>query len=251
MIWPPRGFCGIRVVGDVHGDAEAFRAAIEGARAANLFLLQLGDLTDDGPDSPEALRLMFRLLDEGRGLFLLGNHDHKLRRALLGEKVAIEPESLGRCLEQLAAAPDRAALAARAVAEVEQAPAWLRLGDLLFVHGGFHTHMLHAAPPRDAGARRPAGAVARALFGEPTGRTLPNGKPERSYRWIDRIPRGMRVYLGHDRRSTDGRPLRVVGEQGGEAWFLDTGAGKGGHLSWMDLPLPQAAGGGRGAALPA
>ena len=237
MIWPPRGFAGIRVVGDVHGDAEAFCAAIEGARAANLFVLQLGDLTDDGPDSPEALRLMFRLLDEGRGLFLLGNHDHKLRRALRGERVVIEPESLGRCLDQLAVAPDREALSARAIAEIEQAPAWLRHGKLLFVHGGFHTHMLHAPPPRDAGARRPDGAVARALFGEPTGRTLPNGKPERTYRWIDRIPAGMRVYVGHDRRSTDGRPLHVAGEQGGEVWFLDTGAGKGGHLSWMDLPL--------------
>jgi protein phosphatase len=123
MIWPPKGFAGIRVVGDVHGDAEAFRAAIEGARAANLFVLQLGDLTDDGPDSPEALRLMFRLLDEGRGLFLLGNHEHKLRRALRGERVAIEPESLGRCLDQLAIAPDREALAARAIAEIERTPA--------------------------------------------------------------------------------------------------------------------------------
>jgi hypothetical protein len=236
MIWPPRGFAGIRVVADVHGDAAAFRAAVDGARAGNLFLLQLGDLTDDGPDSPEVLRLMFRLLDERRGLFLLGNHDHKLRRALRGEPVTIEPESLGRTLEQLAAAPDGAALSARAIAEVGQAPAWLREGDRLFVHGGFHTHMLHGPPPRDAGARRAAGSVARALYAEPTGRTLPNGKPERSYRWIDRIPAGLTLYVGHDRRSTDGRPLHVVGELGGEVWFLDTGAGKGGHLSWMDLP---------------
>jgi protein phosphatase len=225
------------VVGDVHGDAEGFRAAIAGARAANLFVLQLGDLTDDGPDSPEALRLMFALLDAGRGLFLLGNHDHKLRRALRGEQVAVEPESLGRTLAQLAVAPDRDALAARAIAEVEQAPAWLRHGKRLFVHGGFHTHMLYGPPPHDAGARRPHGPVARALYAEPTGRTLPDGKPERTYRWIDRIPAGITLYVGHDRRSTDGRPLRVVGEQGGEVWFLDTGAGKGGHLSWMDLAI--------------
>jgi protein phosphatase len=236
VIWPPRGFAGIRVVGDVHGDATAFRAAIEGARAANLFLLQLGDLTDDGPDSPEVLRLMFALLDARRGLFLLGNHDHKLRRALRGEPVTIEPDSIGRTLGQLAAAPDGAALAARMVAEVEQAPAWLREGSRLFVHGGVHTHMLHGPPPRDAGARRAASSVTRALYAEPTGRTLPNGRPERSYRWIDRIPAGITAYVGHDRRSTDGRPLHVVGEQGGAVWFLDTGAGKGGHLSWMDLP---------------
>jgi protein phosphatase len=27
------------------------------------------------------------------------------------------------------------------------------------------------------------------------------------------------------------------GDGGGEAVFLDTGAGKGGHLSWIDLPV--------------
>jgi protein phosphatase len=97
--------------------------------------------------------------------------------------------------------------------------------------------MLHGPPPRAAGARRADGPVARALYAEPTGRTLPNGKPERSYRWIDRIPAGITLYVGHDRRSTDGRPLHVSGKLGGEVWFLDTGAGKGGHLSWMDLPL--------------
>jgi protein phosphatase len=53
---------------------------------------------------------------------------------------------------------------------------------------------------------------------------------------VDRIPAGVTVYCGHDRRSTDGRPYRRVGSSGGTAVFLDTGAGKGGHLSWIDLP---------------
>ena len=54
--------------------------------------------------------------------------------------------------------------------------------------------------------------------------------------WIaNNIPAGMTVYCGHDQRSTDGRPYRRTGLGGGEAVFLDTGAGKGGHLSWIDL----------------
>ena len=52
---------------------------------------------------------------------------------------------------------------------------------------------------------------------------------------MDRIPPGLTVYVGHDRRSPDGRPLAMQGESGGQAVFLDTGAGKGGHLSWIDL----------------
>ena len=86
---------GLRVVGDVHGDARAFAAAA----ATDLFVLQLGDLIDNGPDSAASLRIMFELIDQGRGLFLLGNHDLKLARALSGRVVRAE-EPLARTLDQ-------------------------------------------------------------------------------------------------------------------------------------------------------
>jgi 3',5'-cyclic AMP phosphodiesterase CpdA len=231
-----RGFAGLRVVADVHGEAEAFQAAIEGALAADLFVLQLGDLTDYGPDSPEVLRLMFRLLDEGRGMFLLGNHDHKLRRALTGQAVRAQPQGLGVTLAQLQAAPDGAALKARMVTEVARAPAWIRDGGRVFVHGGFHPGMLHATPPDWAGAEKATGLVTRALYGQVTGRMRADGFPDRVHDWVDRIPEGMLVVCGHDRRSTDGRPFVAEGLLGGRCIFLDCGAGKGGHLAWMDLP---------------
>ncbi|HYZ33045.1 MAG TPA: metallophosphoesterase [Crenalkalicoccus sp.] len=230
-----RGFQGLRVVGDVHGDARAFTHAAAGAEAERLFLLQLGDLTDYGPDSPGVLRAMFALLDAGAGRFLLGNHDHKLRRALAGQRVAIAAEGLGVTLRQLAEAPDGAALAGRAMAETAVAPAWLRLGSWCFVHGGWHPRMLEEAPPARAGAEKPDPLVSRALFGQVTGRLRPDGYPERRYDWVERIPEGITVFCGHDRRSTNGRPLVQVSPPGGRAVFLDTGAGKGGHLSWLDL----------------
>jgi protein phosphatase len=220
---------GLRIVGDVHGDARAFAAAAR----TDLFVVQLGDLTDSGPDSAESLRIMFRLIDEGRGLFLLGNHDLKLGRALAGREVRMDA-GLAGTLAQLD--PD---LARRALDEIRRAPAWLvhRLpgGEhAVFVHGGFHTDMLIQSPP-PAPSGRVHGVLARALFGEPTGRIQPNGFPERSLRWVDRIPPGLTVYCGHDTRSTDGRPYVRRGMQGGVAVFLDTGAGKGGHLSWLDF----------------
>ncbi|MBE9603310.1 metallophosphoesterase [Acetobacteraceae bacterium H6797] len=230
-----RRFAGIRVVGDVHGDAEGFEMAAEGARAAGLFLIQLGDLTDRGPDAPGVLRTMFRLIDEGTGLFVLGNHDHKLRRALTGANLRPDPEGLELTLVQLGLSEDGEDLARRMIDEVGRAPAWLRLGQRIFVHGGFHTAMLREPPPPGAGLRRPEGPVTRALFGEITGRVRDDGYPERLHRWIDRVPPGIIVYCGHETRSTDGRPATVTGAQGGVAVFVDTGAGKGGHLSWIDL----------------
>ncbi|MDE1897236.1 MAG: metallophosphoesterase, partial [Rhodospirillales bacterium] len=116
----------LRIVGDVHGDARAFAAAAQTDR----FLIQLGDLVDDGPDTPGVLRIMFRLLDEKRGLFLLGNHDFKLARALRGDKVRGEPT-----IRTLTTLPDE--MRARTQAEIMAAPIWLEAGQAFFVHGGF------------------------------------------------------------------------------------------------------------------
>lgn len=216
----------IRVVGDVHGDVTAFRYAA----ATDRFVIQLGDLVDNGPDSAGALRIMFDLIDQGRGLFVLGNHDFKLARAIGGQITRVDA-MLAATLGQL-----DEPLRERTVREVLRAPAWLRHGGNLFVHGGFHASMLEQPPP-SVDLERPQGAASRALYGEPTGRTQADGYPERSLNWVDRIPAGIVVYCGHDRRSTDGRPYRRTGQAGGAAVFLDTGAGKGGHLSWIDLDL--------------
>ena len=213
----------LRVVGDVHGDLRAFAFAAETDR----FVVQLGDLIDSGPDSAGALRLMFRLIDEGRGLFLLGNHDRKLGRALRGERVKIGPE-----LEATLASLDEP-LRARVLDETSRAPAWLVRGDRFFVHAAFHSQMLQNLPPPALGPVDPL--LSRALFGETTGRTQADGFPERLLRWVNHIPAGVTVYCGHDQRSRDGRPWVTHGEAGGSAVFMDTGAGKGGHLSWVDL----------------
>ncbi|MFN0184683.1 MAG: metallophosphoesterase [Aquabacterium sp.] len=220
----------LRVVGDVHGDARAFASAL----ATDRFVVQLGDVVDYGPDSGATLRMALDMVDQGRGIFVLGNHDHKLRRALGGRDVRVGPE-LAATLRQLD--PE---LRRRAAMAIDRAPVWLQQTCLdgstrLFVHGAFHTDMLAANPP-SLPEGRVHGVLARALYGQTTGRLQADGYPERVLHWVDHIPPGMTVYVGHDRRSTDGRPYIRAGRAGGTAVFLDTGAGKGGHLSWIDLP---------------
>lgn len=218
----PRGVK-LRIVGDVHGDSKAFAIAAETDR----FLVQLGDMVDDGPDTPGALRVLFRLLDEKRGLFLLGNHDFKLARALRGDQI-----HGATTLHTLAILP--AGLRDRMLEEAFLAPIWLHIGTHFFVHGGFHPAML-GQPPSAFPAGRPDPLWARALFGQTTGRVTGAGRPERLLHWVDKIPDGMKAYVGHDQRSTDGRPYIKRGNAGGTAIFMDTGAGKGGHLSWVDI----------------
>lgn len=215
----------IRVVGDVHGDHIAFGHAL----ATDRFVIQLGDLVDGGTDSGEALRMAIDMRAAGRGMFLLGNHELKLLRALLGHKVQIKAE-LARTLEQL----DQE-LRAEAIEELCRTPAWFRLGSLFFVHGGFHPGMLRVPPPLPVPLGHGDGLLGRALFGQATGRTRHDGFPERVLHWVGDIPEGMTCYVGHDWRSTNGRPWVCDNRHGGRAVFVDTGAGKGGHLSWIDL----------------
>ncbi len=219
----------LRIVGDVHGDIRGFSAAC----ATDRFVIQLGDLTDGGTDNAAVLSMALGLLAAKRGLFVLGNHDHKLCRAIRGDARNLSPA----LIDTLAALPED--LRIRADTAISTAPAWLRTGKLLFVHGAFHSAMLDRPSPPDVLARRPDGLVSRALYGETTGQLQPDGYPERSYGWVDRIPAGITVYCGHSLRSTDGRPLRQRGMAGGSAVFMDTGAGKGGHLSWIDLDLTE------------
>jgi protein phosphatase len=214
----------LRVTGDVHGDARAFAAAAETDR----FIIQLGDLVDDGPDTPGALAVMFRLLEQKRGLFILGNHDYKLARALRGERVRGGPTA--RTMAEL---PEN--LREPALNMIATAPAWAGTESRLFVHGGFHPAMLTEPGEAMPASGRPGPLLARALYGQTTGRVTGAGKPERLLRWVDDIPAGTTIYCGHDQRSLNGRPYVRHGRRGGTAIFLDTGAGKGGHLSWIDL----------------
>ncbi|MFT2009430.1 metallophosphoesterase [Pontibacter sp. 13R65] len=63
-------------------------------------LLFVGDLVDRGPNSPEVLRLVMDLVEQGVAWCVSGNHDDKLKRKLQGNSVHIR-HGLELTLEQL------------------------------------------------------------------------------------------------------------------------------------------------------
>jgi protein phosphatase len=223
----PERFAGVLVVGDVHGHDRLLAPFVALAGAESLFLVSLGDLTDRGPDSPGVLRLVRRLVEEERGLFLRGNHDDKLFRTLLGRRTYID-EDLADTLDQLHAAPDGRALGDWFRRIYPTMPFVLGLGRTVMVHGAPDPAML---PPVNVFPKR---FEALALYGEVTGERYADGRPVRIYRWLDRLPGGLLVIAGHDPLSDEVLRLRT-GRSGARLLHLDSGAGQGGPLSAVRL----------------
>lgn len=101
------------LIGDVHGCFDELRALLlklgyvveNGGRyrvshPQGRKLVFVGDLVDRGPKTPEVLRLVMDAVDAGTAFCVTGNHEDKLKRALLGRNVKISP-GLAASLDQL------------------------------------------------------------------------------------------------------------------------------------------------------
>ena len=75
------------VIGDVHGELDALHALLahlgydtDGNHPDDRHLVFVGDLCDRGPDSPGVIAFVKRLVESGRALATLGNHEINLLR---------------------------------------------------------------------------------------------------------------------------------------------------------------------------
>lgn len=218
------------VFGDVHGDFEAFERAHKFATQTGLFFLSLGDLVDRGPNPFEVVSQMEQLMKEGNAGFTIGNHDDKYRRLHHGSKVKFSVDGK-QTLADVGSA--RQAEFLRMYAYINEHPAhsalYHKFDDITLVHAASHTDMWTSSGASEKEVR------SRALYGEVTGETYSDGFPIRYYNWIDEIPTGKTVIVGHDRKPVFDvaitEPLIQTNEKGGKAVFIDTGCGKGGFLT--------------------
>ncbi|SNB77204.1 Calcineurin-like phosphoesterase [Arboricoccus pini] len=238
-VFPPPGVGGLRLIGDVHGEIELLASRLDEADRMGLAVLLLGDLVDRGPDSVAVVRLVLARAEAGMLDMVPGNHDDKLWRHVAGRPVDTDGE-IGQTLAAFANAFDGQALLRRFAAFVGTRPLWRRVGDLFCVHAGFAPAMLaEKSPPtlRDTPARlRPLRHTA--LYGAGP---MIGGRVMRSYDWIDTIPNGLVVVIGHDIVSRQTIVMRE-GRAGGRLIHLDTGAATGGILSHLDIDMPSQTG---------
>lgn len=224
---------GITVVGDVHGMYQSLLATLDWARERNHFVLSLGDIIDYGPATLETADEVYRLVMRGAGEMIIGNHERKIARW-------IDQNERGRSMMKLsdgnrvttqalnkAGASVRDRWSSRFRGFVSRSPMSLQFGDFFFAHAAAH-------PSIWTGEEVDARATENfCLFGE-YDPTAEGDRPARTYNWVEAIPAGKTVIVGHDCRSTM-RPVVETNAQGGKAIFLDTGSGKGGNLTSVDL----------------
>ncbi len=240
-----RGKAGVRFFGDIHGCLDEFGALVDDAVERNLHLHSVGDLINRGPDSPGCMRLACDLHDAGWLDINPGNHDALFCRWHLwqrhgGEAVPVKPNKLGSTVDQLWRVADAAHLERRYFDLIMQARVWSRFGRIYAVHAALDTVMQGREAPLLKDCTWDSAFLDFALEGE----LRPAGDPQRwalgrrSFGWVDEVPAGVTVMIGHSVASTDGLRERR-NKLGGRVIHLDTGLQRGGPLSYVDVPMAE------------
>lgn len=222
-------FDGMLVFGDVHGDYESFERAYDFAQRENFFFMSMGDLVDRGRHPFEVVETMYNAMYDGRAGFVIGNHDDKHVRAAKGNKVSFSKDAKQTLVDVGPARMDKFHRKYTAVVEDTMLSALFhKFDNITLVHAASHSCIWENTPIKKS-------AKSRFIVGETTGETFDDGYPVRLYNWIDEVPAGKTVMVGHDRMPIHNIPIEepmiVFNNNGGKVVFLDTGCGKGGFLS--------------------
>ncbi len=149
-------------------------------------LIFLGDLVDRGPNSPAVLRLVMRLVAEGKAHCVPGNHDIKLLRQLGGKNVQLT-HGLAETVAQLDGETPEF---------IEEVRVFI---DSLVSHYVFDDGRLvvaHAGLKEDMQGRGSGRVREFCLYGETTGETDEFGLPVR-YNWAAEYRGRAMVVYGH------------------------------------------------------
>lgn len=223
-------FEGMLVFGDIHSDFVSFMKAREYAEEHGLFFMSLGDLVDRGNQPFEVVQAMAEYMANGTAGFTIGNHDDKFRRFAAGNKVSFSRD--GKATFEYVG-EERKDEFLRLYCQIMDTPVlsgiFHKFDDFTIVHAASHPCMWEDTDKFGKSAN------SRALVGETTGKMGSDGYPERLYNWIQEVPMGKTVMVGHDRMPVFDKvlesPLHQGNVNGGKVIFMDTGCGKGGFLT--------------------
>lgn len=191
------------VIGDIHGcynelnellnklgydvdmNEGVITAAPEGRR-----LIFLGDFTDRGPEPVRVLKLAMDAVNSGKALSVRGNHEEKLIKKLIKNTPAKE-----EVMETISAVKAEGGLFTHGVTDfIDRLPYVIILADrYLIAHAGLKEEFQDQA----ADSHKKIGKIkSLAIYGDITGKTLEDGRPER-LDWAGEYRGKLAVIYGH------------------------------------------------------
>lgn len=224
---------GITVIADIHGMHQSMLSALSWAAGRNHYVVFLGDIVDYGHGTLDACDEAYRRVMRGSATMVLGNHEKKISRWIsaiertgradgvrLSEGNRVTTDRLSE-LSNI----DRARWQGRFRGLVAHAVPTRTFDDIVVAHASVHPGIWDGTATRRE-------IEDYAVYGEFD--TDGTGSGSRGYSWVDHIPAGKTVIVGHDIRSMVA-PFTQVNARGSSGIFLDTGCGKSGVLSSVDL----------------
>lgn len=187
------------LIGDIHGCFDELELLLKKldyniiktdkysvSHPADRKVVFVGDLVDRGPKTPEVLRLVMDMCEEGSAFCVTGNHDDKLKRKLVGRAVTVN-HGLAESLEQLEReTPEFVARVTRFLDKLTGHYVFDG-GNLAVSHAGLKEHYIGRGSPR---------IREFCMYGETTGETDEFGLPLR-YNWAKDYRGNTMLVYGH------------------------------------------------------
>jgi protein phosphatase len=195
------------IIGDIHGCYDELAELLAGLGHEELLdpslehaaqgsvpgIVFVGDIVDRGDRIMDAVKLVYRLCTRGHALSVIGNHDDRFLRWMMGRK--IEPRhGLQESIDEFESMKrsEREDWRDRLIDFYSNLPWAIRLdaGRLIVAHAAWHADLHEAGPDK---------LRAYTLYGPTTGRKTPEGFPERidwapGYRGPELVVFGHQVY---------------------------------------------------------
>lgn len=222
----------ITIVGDVHGQYESLLSVIDWSKKMNSFLIFLGDIIDYGPKSIECLEEIYNLLIRNQTVLILGNHERKLFRWLEKNKNQKSKLFLSESNKQTInkinslSENERKLWTNKFKTTVQLSKTHLIFDNLILVHAAYDKEMMNFKNYNFL----PRNLENIALLGK---NFVEENELITNRDWIKEIAGEYKIFVGHENSKNIKPP--IIKQNNSEIYFMDTGSGKGGNLSSVDL----------------